>query len=66
MLYFDKKAKVRACIQGGPLAPEIKGVVNFFDVPGGTKICVILTGLPPYRPAGNGERSYWPTRFSYP
>ena len=43
--------KVAAYIKGGPLAPHITGWVLFEDVPGGTMVCVQVTGLPPYRPA---------------
>lgn len=39
-----------AYIQGGPLAPGIKGVVSFKDVPGGTEVRVEVDGLPPYKP----------------
>lgn len=45
----------RAVIRGGPLAPQITGVVYFFDVPGGTWVYVDVTGLPPYQPA-RGDR----------
>lgn len=47
----NMKSPVRAIINGGPLAPSISGIVYFFDVPGGTKVCVEVSGLPPYQPA---------------
>ncbi|MEJ6951806.1 superoxide dismutase family protein [Natronospora cellulosivora (SeqCode)] len=48
-------APVIAYIQGGPLAPAIRGTVYFYDVPGGTDVCVRVKGLPPYQPADNGN-----------
>lgn len=42
-------------IKGGPLAPEITGIVLFKDVPGGTVVYVNITGLPEYQPA-KGEK----------
>lgn len=42
-------------IKGGPLAPEIAGIVLFQDVPGGTVVYVNITGLPDYQPA-KGEK----------
>jgi len=48
-----RKARVRSYIMGGPLAPEISGVVNFFDVPGGTEVSVNIAGLPKYQPGNN-------------
>jgi Cu-Zn family superoxide dismutase len=40
-----------ADIRGGPLAPDIRGVVIFSDVPGGTEVYVEIEGLPQYQPA---------------
>ncbi|QUH20423.1 superoxide dismutase family protein [Alkaliphilus sp. B6464] len=45
-----------ATIQGGPLAPNIRGTVYFISAAGGTNVYVEVSGLPPYRPAiGNGN-----------
>ena len=44
-----------AIIRGGPLAPEVIGVVTFKTVPGGVEVCVDISGLPPYQP-GSGDR----------
>jgi len=44
-----------AYIKGGPLAPDINGIVIFRNVPGGTLVSADIAGLPPYRPA-EGER----------
>ena len=57
-----RKARVRAYIRGGPLAPEIRGVVNFFDIPGGTEVSVYIEGLPAYE-AGNNSRPIGPHGF---
>ncbi|HBM79259.1 MAG: superoxide dismutase family protein [Clostridiales bacterium] len=52
-----------ALIKGGPLAPDIRGVVNFIDKPGGTYVCVSVTGLPAYRPATDGNLPIGPHGF---
>lgn len=41
-------------IKGGPLAPNIEGIVYFRSVPSGTEVYVHVTGLPEYKP-GKGE-----------
>ena len=52
-----------ARIRGGPLAPAIEGVVYFTAVPGGTWVCVNLSGLPPYQPAAAGRPPVGPHGF---
>lgn len=52
-----------AHIQGGPLRPELRGVVHFMDVPGGTQVCVHVSGLPPYRPAQGNNPPIGPFGF---
>lgn len=52
-----------AYISGGPLAPQIKGIVIFRDVPGGTEVCIEVSGLPPYRPAQKGKPPIGPHGF---
>ena len=52
-----------AYLQGGPLAPEIKGTVTFRDVQGGTKVTVEIWGLPRYQPAGDGKQAVGPHAF---
>lgn len=39
-------------IQGSQQYSQIRGVVYFYDVPGGTEVCVQVEGLPPDSPAG--------------
>lgn len=58
-----KRPKAIAYISGGPLRPQIHGTVSFFDVPGGTWVCVELYGLPPYQPAANGKSPIGPHGF---
>ncbi|WP_035269303.1 superoxide dismutase family protein [Desulfitibacter alkalitolerans] len=38
-----------ARIHGGPLRPQIRGIVTFQDVPGGTNVCGEIRGLPPFQ-----------------
>ena len=52
-----------AYVEGGPLRPEIQGAVWFKDVPGGTEVCAEIYGLPPYRPATNGQSPIGPHGF---
>jgi Cu-Zn family superoxide dismutase len=52
-----------AAFKGSSLAPNIKGRVIFRDVPGGTQVCVNVTGLPQYRPASEGVPQIGPHGF---
>jgi len=52
-----------AQLKGGPLAPKLKGIVVFRDVPGGSEVSVEVSGLPPYRPAQNGKPPIGPHGF---
>jgi len=52
-----------ANINGGPLRPQITGTVSLFAVSGGTRVCAEISGLPPYRPATNGEDPVGPHGF---
>ncbi len=44
-----------AHIRGGPLAPKLYGVAWFDDIPGGTRVCVQVSGLPSYQ-SGDGDK----------
>lgn len=55
--------KAVANIVGGPLAPNIKGIVTFTDVQGGTEVFVEVNGLPPYRPAMGDRPQVGPHGF---
>ncbi|BDR66182.1 superoxide dismutase family protein [Clostridium tetani] len=50
-------------IKGGPLAPSIRGMVYFTDVPGGCKVCITINGLPPYKPASGNNPPVGPHGF---
>lgn len=52
-----------AIIRGGPLAPQITGVVHFIDVPGGAWVYVDVAGLPLYQPAQAGSPPIGPHGF---
>lgn len=43
--------KAIAQIFGGPLAPDIHGIVTFTEVAGGIEVSIEVEGLPPYEPA---------------
>ncbi|MCX8132155.1 MAG: superoxide dismutase family protein [Clostridia bacterium] len=52
-----------AIIKGGPLSPGIEGVVTFKNAPGGVEVCIDVRGLPPYKPAQNGNSPIGPHGF---
>jgi len=52
-----------AKVKGGPLAPEIDGVVYLFPVLGGTKVLAEVSGLPPYQPAQDDQNPIGPHGF---
>lgn len=54
---------VQAHLQGGPLAPGLRGSVIFKDVPGGTEVVVEVRGLPSYQPAQGGQPQIGPHGF---
>ena len=55
--------KAIANIRGGPLRPQIQGVVIFYKVKSGTWVCVEVKGLPPYKRAANGQNPIGPHGF---
>ncbi len=55
MNYNNMSQMAIANIKGGPLAPDIKGVVTFKEVYGGTMVSANISGLPEYQPAQNGD-----------
>lgn len=52
-----------AFLKGSPLAPDIKGIVRFYQIPEGTWVCVEVTGLPEYQPADNNMQPIGPHGF---
>lgn len=64
-MYCNNQVVINAIayVSGGPLAPDIRGFVRFYPVPGGTEVYTEMWGLPPYRPAKNGEQPTGPLGF---
>lgn len=52
-----------AYIKGGPLAPQIRGTVTFKTMKGGTEVSVEVFGLPPFKPASDGNPQVGPHGF---
>jgi len=52
-----------ALVKGGPLRPQIEGIVSFFDALNGAWVCAEVRGLPPYQPATNVEPPVGPHGF---
>jgi Cu-Zn family superoxide dismutase len=52
-----------AVIEGGPLRPEIRGIVVFTEMDDGTEVCVSVEGLPDYRPAEGNSQPVGPHGF---
>lgn len=52
-----------AVVQGGPLAPDIRGVVYFYDASGGAWVTASIAGLPPYQPAFGENKPIGPHGF---
>lgn len=60
---FDCHCLAVAHVKGGPLAPQIRGVVYFRPAAGGTEVCISVSGLPPYQPSQNGNNPIGPHGF---
>ncbi|MFP4697858.1 MAG: superoxide dismutase family protein [Eubacteriales bacterium] len=54
---------VRSDIKGGPLAPDLEGVVIMRPLPGGTEVYTHIKGLPPFEPAGDNSEPIGPHGF---
>lgn len=63
MNYNNMSQMVIANIKGGPIAPDIKGMVTFKEVVGGTMVSANISGLPEYKPAQNGNQPIGPHGF---
>lgn len=63
--YFDENPYSRAVayISGGPLAPDIRGIITFTDIDGGTEVFIEVFGLPNYTPATNNNPPVGPFGF---
>ncbi|MFW5998680.1 MAG: superoxide dismutase family protein [Halanaerobiaceae bacterium] len=62
-MLFGNRNTARAILQGGPLAPQIRGRVLFREVPGGTMISVKVDGLPAYQPGTEDRDPIGPHGF---
>src|SRR5690554_228692 len=60
--FYDNLTAV-AYLKGGPLGPEISGVVFLKDTIGGTWVSVQVSGLPAYKPATEGTNPVGPHGF---
>ncbi|WP_352420074.1 superoxide dismutase family protein [Proteiniborus sp.] len=60
---YGEKVDAVAYIHGGPLAPQINGVVYFKEDDSGTEVKVKVSGLPKYEPARNGKQPIGPHGF---
>ena len=61
--YNNNNYVIGASVLGGPLAPEIDGMVIFKRVPGGTEVTATIYGLPDYQPAEDGKAPIGPFGF---
>lgn len=52
-----------AVVKGGPLAPNLRGLVSFQEVPNGTDVSIEVTGLPAYRPGSADKDPVGPHGF---
>ncbi|MFD1018392.1 superoxide dismutase family protein [Thalassobacillus hwangdonensis] len=52
-----------AVVEGGPLAPDLKGIVYFYELPNGVQVFVQVEGLPAFQPATNGKSQVGPHGF---
>ena len=61
--YNTQLSKSIAYIRGGPLAPQLQGIIVFRDVPNGVEIYVHIQGLPAYQPSQSGKSPIGPHGF---
>lgn len=61
--YGERPRAAVAYLKGGTLAPQIRGAVYFTPVPGGVWVHVRVHGLPPYKPAQDGQPPVGPHGF---
>ncbi len=61
--YYESQYVVGAYVNGGPLAPEISGLVLFEPVTGGTQVFATFYGLPEYQRARNESAPVGPLGF---
>lgn len=62
-MYYNNNYIIGAYVNGGPLAPDINGIVYFEPVEGGSQIYAEFYGLPDYQPASNNNAPIGPLGF---
>ena len=62
-MHYDDNLTAVAYVMGGPLRPQISGVVFFRDTIGGTWVSAQIVGLPDYKPATATESPVGPHGF---
>jgi superoxide dismutase, Cu-Zn family len=62
-MWETRPRRAVARIQGGPLAPGIRGTVTFTEVQGGVWVAAMIEGLPRYQPGGEGKKPIGPHGF---
>ncbi|WP_054874398.1 superoxide dismutase family protein [Oxobacter pfennigii] len=60
---MEKTNIAKADIKGGPLAPDIRGVVYFLDAMDGTYVFAEVYGLPDYQPGSDSKLPIGPHGF---
>jgi Cu-Zn family superoxide dismutase len=60
---YNKRAAAAAYMTGGPLRPQISGIVFFHDTLGGTLVTAQIAGLPDYQPGTDGKSPIGPHGF---
>ncbi|WMM26413.1 superoxide dismutase family protein [Tissierella sp. MB52-C2] len=60
---YENRTKAYARIKGGNLYPNLRGIVFFDDVEGGTEVSVEVWGLPLYKPAEGNNQPIGPHGF---
>lgn len=63
--YYRSKDRTTAVsrVKGGPLAPDLMGVVYFMEVPEGVEVYAEVTGLPDYQPGTDENLPIGPHGF---
>ncbi len=62
-MYYNNDYVIGAYVGGGPLAPNLNGVVLFEPAEGGTQVFAEFYGLPDYQPAQFGNDPIGPFGF---
>lgn len=62
-MYYKNNYVIGGYVNGGPLAPDLSGVVYFEATTGGSQVFANFSGLPDYQPASNGNDPIGPFGF---